>query len=697
MFTPSDHYLHFQIVDSIAVGLLQNTAILLCLSLLYEIIWLKREVPGKIEYKILAGLVIGCISIILMYAPWTWTQGIVFDTRSVLLSVSGLFFGVIPTAIAIIIAAAMRILSGGGGMWMGVVVIITSGTIGVLWQRFRHDWQQNKPYIELFTLGLIVHLIMLLCTAFLPFDTIIPTVKVIALPLLTIYTPATMLLGLLLLHQRKNFLNRMAITQLHESEIKFRKLFENHSAVKLIIDPVTADIVDANTAAAQFYGYSREELKKMNISDINTLSCSEIQNVIDRILGDPKINFEFIHRCKDGTLKDVEVFSSMIDMSGKAFLHSIVHDITEKREAINYIILLSKAIEQLPVSVVITDASGVIRFINPKFAEVTGYSKEMAIGKKASIVKSGKQDKEFYKAMWNTISAGKDWKGEIQNKRKDCSVFWESVYISPLFASSGKITHYVAVKEDITDKKRLMAELVTAKEKAVESDKLKTSFLMNMSHEIRTPLNGILGFANILVEEPKNPETTREYASIIQQSGVRLLNLLNDLVDISKIEAGIMTVAISKVSPEILLHEVVQQLKNQAIKKGIQIRMVVPEEASEYTIRTDPFKLNQILVNLVNNAIKFSEKGTIECGFYLNDDALVYFVKDQGVGIPEEMQDQVFKRFFQVKNKTIDHNDGVGLGLTICKALVELLKGDLWLESEVDKGSSFFVSLPMKR
>ena len=696
MLTFTQQYSNLLIIDSLAVGLLQNTALLLCLSLLYESIWLKRELQEKVQFKILAGIVIGGIAVVLMFTPWTWTEGIVFDTRSVLLSISGLFFGTVPTTVAMVIAAVMRAFSGGDGMWMGIAVIFSSGTIGILWQKFRSSWQQKNPYLELFVLGFIVHLVMLACTSFLPSGTTIPTIKIIAIPLLTIYTPATMLLGLLLLHQRKNYLNRLAAIKLVESEKKFRNLFEDHSAVKLIIDPETANIIDGNSAATDFYGYTREELQTMNISDINTLPIDKLKTEIDKVLENSKVNFEFVHRCKDGTLKNVEVFSSKIDVAGRTLLHSIIHDITDKAEAHKYITLLSKAIEHLPVSVVITDAKGYIEFVNPKFSEVTGYLADEVIGNKAGIFRSGKYDTAFYKELWNTINSGNSWQGEMQNRKKDNTLFWENVFIAPIFNNDNSITNFVSVKEDITEKRSMVSELVAAKEKAVENDKLKTSFLMNMSHEIRTPLNGILGFANIIIEEPHDTQATREYGSIIKQSGMQLLNLINDLIDISKIEAGVEKVKISKVQPASVLHEVAQQLQKMANEKNIRIVTVIPENLADHTIRTDPYKLHQILLNLANNAIKFSTKGTIECGISLNDKNLVIYIKDEGIGIPDDMKDQIFNRFFQVKSEPYANNDGVGLGLAICKGLIELLNGNIWLESEPNKGSTFFISLPEK-
>ncbi len=214
----------------------------------------------------------------------------------------------------------------------------------------------------------------------------------------------------------------------------------------------------------------------------------------------------------------------------------------EKKQIEKESLILSKAVVQSPVTIVITDLNGSIEYVNPKFTELTGYTLKEAFGKNPRILKSGEQSSDFYKELWDTISSGKEWHGEFHNKKKDGELFWESAIIAPIIDSNNKITHYVALKEDVTEKKRLLLELISAKDRAEHADKLKTSFLQNMSHEIRTPLNGILGFAHLLNRENITTENIRQYAHVIQTSGNRLLELINNLIDISKIESGTLEV-----------------------------------------------------------------------------------------------------------------------------------------------------------
>lgn len=357
---------------------------------------------------------------------------------------------------------------------------------------------------------------------------------------------------------------------------------------------------------------------------------------------------------------------------------------------------LSKALVHSPLSIVITDFNGTIEYVNPKFCEITGYSANEAIGNNPRILKSGSQEKEFYATLWSSIIQGKEWKGEMHNRKKNGDLYWENVSISPIINSEGEISHFVAVKEDITEKKKLHDELVFAKNQAEESDRLKTAFLQNISHEIRTPLNGMLGFAYIINNEVLTTEKIKEYSSIIHSSGKRLLELINNIIDISKIESGTLEVIFT----EIHLHALIKGVLNQFIPlaDSKNIRMVSPIEyaGDDVVIRCDELKLHQILTNLVDNSLKFTLAGTIEIGYVLGKDEIVFSVNDTGVGIPVLQQSRIFERFYQADMSISRGYEGSGLGLSICRGLVNLLKGKIWLESKEEQGTTVYFSIPVE-
>jgi len=480
---------------------------------------------------------------------------------------------------------------------------------------------------------------------------------------------------------------------IRDNEQKFRSLFENHSTARLIIDPATGEIADANEAASRFYGWTIEELKKMNISQINTMQTDQILMFMKDVVSGKYENLEFKHRCKDGSIKDVEIYSSKINVSDKIFLYSIIFDITEKKIAEKQIKLLSRSIEQSPVIVVITDSEGNVEYVNPKFTKITGYTLDEMKGCNLRILKSGRHPRVFYKNMWNTLLAGQDWQGEIQNKKKNGELYWENSLISPIVDTKGNISHFVAVKEDITESKKNFEELIQAKEKAEESDRLKTAFLANMSHEIRTPLNGILGFIELL----KNPDITGEqferFNLIIKKSSDRLLSTINDIIEISKIESGAMKVNYSKLNINEILQYLYSFFKPEADLKKLTFlcSQFIPEERA--TITSDKDKLESILVNLIKNALKFTKLGTIEFGCQFKNQMLEFFVKDTGIGITSDKLKTVFDRFVQADGSYTRPHEGSGLGLSISKAYSEMLGGELRVESEPNKGTTFYLSI----
>ena len=239
----------------------------------------------------------------------------------------------------------------------------------------------------------------------------------------------------------------------------------------------------------------------------------------------------------------------------------------------------------------------------------------------------------------------------------------------------------------------MIEDLLEAKKRAEESDKLKSAFLANMSHEIRTPMNGILGFSELLKEPDLSGEEMKQYISIIQSSGQRMLDTLNSIIEISKIETGQIQINKTKINLFQELTEVFRFFNLEASNKGLQLILKEPEEQIKF--ETDRYKLQSVLSNLVKNAIKYTPSGSIEIGCEAQQDRVVLFVKDTGIGIAKDKQEVIFNRFEQADVSLTRGHEGSGLGLSICKAYVEMLQGEIWLESEPGKGSTFYFSLPV--
>ncbi|MFA5816218.1 MAG: ATP-binding protein [Bacteroidales bacterium] len=256
------------------------------------------------------------------------------------------------------------------------------------------------------------------------------------------------------------------------------------------------------------------------------------------------------------------------------------------------------------------------------------------------------------------------------------------------------IKHYQVINLNITEQKKLIIDMIAAKEHAEESDRLKSAFLANVSHEIRTPMNGILGFAEILKEPKLTGEEQQEYISIIEKSAARMLNIINDIVDISKIESGLMKVNATESNVNEQIEYIYTFFKPEIEGKGMQFFFKNSLPLKEAILKTDHEKVYSILTNLVKNAIKFSDKGSIGLGYEKNGEYFEFFVKDTGIGIPKDRQKAIFDRFVQADIGDKRAFQGAGLGLSISKAYVEMLGGKIWVESEVSKGSIFYFTIP---
>ena len=252
----------------------------------------------------------------------------------------------------------------------------------------------------------------------------------------------------------------------------------------------------------------------------------------------------------------------------------------------------------------------------------------------------------------------------------------------------------VGVINDITENRKKEIELITAKVHAEESDRLKSAFLANMSHEIRTPMNGILGFASLLKEPDLTGEERQKYIRIIEKSGARMLNIINDIVDISKIEAGLMEVSISETYVNEQIEYIYTFFKPEVEAKGLHLFFKNSYPAKEAIIETDREKIYAILTNLVKNAIKYTNQGSIEFGYEKKGEYLEFFVKDTGIGIAKNRQEAIFERFIQADTEDTKAQQGAGLGLAITKAYVEMLGGKIWVKSDEGIGSIFYFTIP---
>lgn len=392
-----------------------------------------------------------------------------------------------------------------------------------------------------------------------------------------------------------------------------------------------------------------------------------------------------------------------------------LQDVTEKRSEREH---LSKALEAAKIAlsartayqealdkyaiVAITDRRGDIVFVNDRFCEISGYDRDELMGRNHRILNSGAHPRGFFRAMWRAISSGRAWHGEICNRNKLGQLYWVDTTVVPLLGADGKPEQFVSVRYDITERKNsevervAMLEALHERSLAAEAATIaKSQFLATISHELRTPMNGVIGMLDLLMTTQLDSNQTLR-ASTALDSARSLLVLLNDILDFSKLESGQVALEAIAFSPRQLLDQIGGLLSPRAEAKGLALSCVVAPTVPAWLLG-DPTRLSQVLVNLVGNALKFTEHGEVEVQVTYDPGApgseLRLEVRDTGIGLSTEEQAQIFHRFVQADASTTRRFGGTGLGLAISKQLVDLMGGEMGVSSQAGAGSLFWVKL----
>lgn len=479
--------------------------------------------------------------------------------------------------------------------------------------------------------------------------------------------------------------------EIEASETKFRTITTSVRDAIIMVDS-DGKVSFWNKSAERIFGYSAEEAQGKELYKLIVPDDHIPENVeafeIFRKAGEEKVVeeiFELEARRKNNDLFPIEITTATVNIQGKLSTAAVIRDITVRKKGERERQVLSSVVEQSSVTILITDTEGIIEFVNPKFTEVTGYTREEALGKNPNILNSNTHKQEFYKDLWDTIKAGKDWDGELLNKKKNGELYWDSSWISPIKDSKGKITHFVAIKEDITQRKQMESELLKAKKSAEAASRSKSEFLANVSHELRTPMNAIIGMTELMLDT-KITKEQQEYLNIVQRSSNSLLSLLNDILDLSKIEAGRLVLEPISFSLRKSLGNTAKTLSVQAHKKELELVYYIDSEVPDLLIG-DVGRLRQIIVNLIGNSIKFTKKGEIVLKIdvleeFPDDTVILHFlISDTGIGIPQDKVEAIFEKFSQADTSTTRKFGGSGLGLAISSKLVSLMEGIIWAES----------------
>ena len=508
--------------------------------------------------------------------------------------------------------------------------------------------------------------------------------------------------------------HKRAEMALRNSETRLRTLVQTIPDLIWVKD-LEGAYLSCNMMFGRYFGASEVDIVGKTDYDFVNKELADFFREHDRkamTAEKPMINEEWITFADDGHRAFLETIKApMYDSAGTLNgVLGIGRDITDRElseeELERQKYFFEQIFMQSSVSTQILDREGWCERINPKLTEIFGIQPKDIEGKIYNIFKDKAFQQNglipilesvFYEgkqATWEVffdIGLSADSQDiKVKEKKKE----WFRNWAYPVFGRNGEISNVIIQHNNITESKNAEKEMLIAKEHAEESDRLKSAFLANLSHEIRTPMNGILGFAELLKDSDLTSEEKDEYIQVIEKSSVRMLNIINDIVCISKVEAGIIEVSISKTNINEQIEGVYAFFKPETIQKGIQLRYKNALPADKAIISTDKEKLYTILTNLVKNAVKFTTSGDIEIGYEKKGNYIEFYVKDSGLGLLQGQKGFIFEMFRQGSESLSRSYEGAGLGLSISKAFVNMLGGEIWVESDFGIGSAFYFTIP---
>jgi PAS domain S-box-containing protein len=384
----------------------------------------------------------------------------------------------------------------------------------------------------------------------------------------------------------------------------------------------------------------------------------------------------------------------------------ISRDITHKKETEHALVKLSQAVEQSPVSIVITDTEGNIEYANPKACETTGYSMRELLGKNPRVLKSGDTPAEEYRILWNSITSGKQWKGLFHNKKKNGELYWESATIAPIRDNGGNTTHFLGVKENITERlavenalRESEAQLRLKNEELVRINAEKDKFFSIIAHDLRSPFNSFLNVTEMMAKEvyEMNQEKIIQLATSMSRSAGALFVLLENLLDWSRMKRGLTVFEPKQIHFSDIVNSTLNLTAGMAVNKQIGVNVIIPDELEVYA---DKQMLGATMRNLITNAIKFTNQGgqvVISAKITPEEDSVLISVRDTGIGMEQSRLSRLFRIDENVSRKGTEGESSSGLGLLLCKEFVEKNGGKIWAESEENKGTTFRFTIPLWR
>jgi PAS domain S-box-containing protein len=466
----------------------------------------------------------------------------------------------------------------------------------------------------------------------------------------------------------------------------------------LIIADIHGKIQSINPATEAMFGYKKEEMLNQNVTMLmsefyarnhDKLIKNSIKKKPDKLFGEVRL-LEAVK--KNGELFPIDLILNKMKIDDNILFVTSIRDVTE-REQHTLLTRLSATAFETHDGMIITDINSKILRVNKAFEKITGFLQTEVIGKTPKILNSGFQDSNFYKKLWHALNETGRWEGEIWDRKKNGEIFPERLAITAVMDNKRKVTNYVAHFHELTEQKATEQALIEAKEAAEFASQAKSDFLSSMSHELRTPLNAIMGFAQLFDYGKNLSQVQKINAKEIYHAGTHLLSLVNDILDLSKIESGHIDLLIE----EIAIRDVINEcyILIEPFANDNSIRIIIEDNGQDCLVKADHTRLKQVLLNILSNAIKYNRKNgevrLYSCNGHNNRVRIC--VSDTGLGIKPELHESLFEPFQRLDAANSDI-EGTGIGLTITRQLLELMEGKIGIDSHDGEGSTFWFELP---
>ena len=489
----------------------------------------------------------------------------------------------------------------------------------------------------------------------------------------------------------------IAEAKVKEREKYFRQIISSISDIVIILD-CSQSIKFISPSVETICGFRVDQLMGKSFEDIlyprdKVIFRVWIENIMKSSAEQKAAEFRLLKRSGQ-FLYGEAVANNMMDDEVITGVIINIRDVSLRKRAEEEMRKLALVMEQNPNSILITDIDGNVEYVNPAFENTTGHKMEEMLGRNPNILKTDDTPKETFDELWATVTKGKVWHGEFINEKKNGQHYIEHAIIVPILNEKGEIISYLGMQENIT-------ELKKASEKAEESSRAKSMFLANMSHEIKTPLNGLMGFLDLLKETPLDSEQT-EYVNTIKFSADNLLRILNDILDLSKIENGMMELEKAEIDLGFNILATAKAFYAKAHNKGVSLYSYIDPQIPQ-ALLGDSRMINQVLANLLNNSVKFTpEGGSIKISVDLLKETehgadVSISVEDTGEGIEADKIETIFESFEQADSSATRKYGGTGLGLTITKNLINMMGSEINVESEKGKWSRFSFELSLSK